>query len=147
MPVAPRRKGFHSITPYLIVPGVAKLIEFLTSAFDAVEKERKIRPDGSNAIMHAELIIGDAYIMMGEPGPDFTPMPSSIYLYVDNCDEVYDKAIKAGGISIMEPMNMPSGERYGGVKDPSGNIWWVATHVEDVSAEEEARRFKAFFEQ
>jgi uncharacterized glyoxalase superfamily protein PhnB len=84
--------------------------------------------------------------MMGEPTGKFGPMPSSIYLYVEDCDTVYKRALKAGGISVMEPADMGTGERYGGVKDPSGNIWWVATHIEDVSQEEAIRRSKTFFQ-
>ena len=63
------------------------------------------------------------------------------YLYVEDCDAVYQRAVGAGGASVMEPTDVPfAGERYGGVKDPSGNIWWVATHIEDVSREEQAKR-------
>ncbi len=139
MPVKPIPDGYHTVTPYLIVPGVAKLIDFLVKAFDAKEKLRIPRPDGS--VAHAEVQIGDSMLMMGEPMGPFGPMPTSIYLYVTDCDAVYRRAIAAGGVSVMEVTDMPSGERYGGVKDPSGNIWWTATHVEDVSPEETARRF------
>ena len=70
--------------------------------------------------------------------------PTSIYLYVTDCDTVYQTALSSGGVSIFPIMTLPSGERYGGVKDPCGNIWWVATHVEDVTPEEEERRWKEF---
>jgi uncharacterized glyoxalase superfamily protein PhnB len=71
-------------------------------------------------------------------------MPSSIYLYVNDWDSVYQRAIQAGGKSMMKVTDIPfSGERYGGVKDPTGNIWWIATHVKDVSLEECARRVEA----
>jgi PhnB protein len=142
--VKPIREGFHSITPYLGVPSADKMIDFLKKAFNAELTYRGTRPDGS--VMHTELKIGDSYLMMGEPTGNFPAMQSSIYLYVKDCDTVYKQAIKAGGVSLMEPATQPSGERYGGVKDPAGNIWWVATHVEDVSAEEEARRWKAAFQ-
>ena len=126
--------GFHTITPYLLVNGVGKLMSFLSKAFDASELERRLRPDGS--IMHAEVRIGDSIIMMGEPSGEFRPMPASLYLYVRDCDNVYQRALQAEGISIMEPTTRPAeGDRYGGVKDPSGNIWWIATHVEDVTSE------------
>lgn len=143
MPVKPIRDGFRTITPYLLVSGVDHLIAFLQKAFDAKVLSKKARPGGG--VMHAELKIGDSMVMMGEPNETFGPMPTHIYLYVEDCDSVYAKAIKAGGVSVMELTNMFSGERYGGVKDPSGNIWWVATHIEDVSSEEEARRMAAFF--
>ena len=128
MSVPPKRAGFHTITPYLIVPGVARLIDFLTTTFAASEQLRKFRPDGS--IMHAELQIGDSMLMMGEPMENYGPMPTSIFIYVEDCDATFAKAIEAGGVSVMKPTDMvEAGSRYGGVKDPSGNIWWVATHL------------------
>jgi len=83
-------------------------------------------------------------VMMAEAIDAFGPMPVSIYLYVTDSDLVYKKALEEGGISIFPIMTLPSGERYGGVKDPCGNIWWIATHVEDMSPEEEERRWKEF---
>src|SRR5688572_7275020 len=128
--------GYHTITPYLLVDGVARLMSFLSKAFDASELERRLRPDGS--IMHAEVQIGDSIVMMGEPLGEFGPMPACIYLYVGDCDSVYQRALQADGVSVMEPTTRPAeGDRYGGVKDPSGNIWWIATHLEDVSSEQQ----------
>jgi PhnB protein len=142
MPVKPIRDGFHTITPYLFVAGASRLIEFLSKAFGGQEIFRKARPDGG--IMHAEIRIGDSMLMLGEPGGAFGPMPTSIYFYVPDCDAVYQRALDAGGTSVFKMMSLPSGERYGGVKDPCGNIWWIATHVEDVSPEEEDRRWQEF---
>jgi PhnB protein len=140
MAVNPIRDGFHAVTPYLMVAGVPRLLDFLAKAFGAQEAFRLQRPDGS--IGHAEVRIGDSMVMLGEPMGPFGPMPTQIYLYVDDCDAVYRRALQAGGAMVMEPTTMPfSGERYGGVKDPAGNIWWVATHIEDVTPEECARRF------
>ena len=122
MAVKPIRDGYHTATPYLIVPSVSAQIDFLKTSFGASEDQRKFRPDGS--VMHAELSIGDSKLMLGEPNDAFDPMPAAIYLYVENCDQVYQKAIASGGISVMEPTIMyHAGERYGGVKDPSCNIW------------------------
>jgi uncharacterized glyoxalase superfamily protein PhnB len=129
----------------LRVPDVAKLINFLHIVFDARKENVKTRPDGS--IMHAELQIGDSKIMMGEPTGAYGPFPGCIYIYVPDCDHTFSKPMAAGGTSIMEPTNMPSGERYGGMVDPSGNQWWIATHMEDISEEEEEKRFKKFFEE
>lgn len=118
-----------TVVPYLLVPGVATLLEFLSKAFDAHEVTRLPRPDGT--IMHAEVRIGDATLMMGEPTADFGAMPGSLYLLVGDCDAVYRRALDCGGGSIMEPADRhPSGQRYGGVRDPSGNVWWIATHAE-----------------
>jgi PhnB protein len=93
--------GYHMITPYLLVDGVARLMSFLSKAFDASELERLLRPDGS--IMHAEVRIGDSIVMMGEPSGEFGPMPASLYLYVSDCDSAYQRALQANGISVMEP--------------------------------------------
>jgi uncharacterized glyoxalase superfamily protein PhnB len=124
------REGYQAVTPYLLVPGVPRLVTFLTEAFDAKEIIRLDRPDGS--VMHVEVRIRDSAVMMGEPSPRFGPMPGSVYLYVEDCDIVYQRAIDAGGISVLEVTDMPhAGERYGGVKDPSGNIWWVASQIGD----------------
>jgi PhnB protein len=137
--VNPVPQGYHTVTPYLLVNGVAELVEFLERAFDAEVTLRLDRPDGT--IMHVEVSIGDSIVMLGEPMGEFGPMPTSIYLYVEDCDAIYQRAVEAGATSVMEPTDMHhAGERYGGVKDPSGNLWWVATHIEDVSPEEQARR-------
>lgn len=141
MGAKPIPAGYHSVTPYLIVQGVAKLIDFLKLAFEAKETERHAKPDGT--IMHAEVRIGDSIVMMGEPMGEFNPMPASIYLYVDNTDAVYKRALNAGGTSMMEPADQFYGDRNAGVKDPSGNIWWIATHQEDVPPDELAKRAEA----
>lgn len=139
MAVKPVPEGYHSATPYLIVPGVAKVIDFLKQTFDAKEShERMSRPDG--AIMHAEVKIGDSPIMLGEPMGQFPPMPASIYVYVADTDACYQRALKAGATSLMEPADQFYGDRNAGVRDPAGNVWWIGTHIEDVAPEEIARR-------
>jgi PhnB protein len=143
MSTKPIRDGFHTITPYLFVHDPARLAEFLVTAFGGEVNFRKERPDGS--VAHIEMRIGDSMLMLGEPGAELGPMPTSIYLYVTDCDAVYARALRAGGTSVFPVMMLPSGERYGGIKDPSGNVWWVATHVEDVPADEEDRRWKEFY--
>ena len=141
MAVKPIPDGFHAVTPYLIIEGTDKAIEFMKKAFNAREVERMQQPDGK--IAHAEMRIGDSIIMMGESKDDFKPMPSSLYVYVDNVDEVYRKGIDAGGTSVMEPADQFYGDRNAGVKDPSGNIWWIAKHIEDVPKEELVQRAQA----
>jgi uncharacterized glyoxalase superfamily protein PhnB len=124
-----------------MVAGVPKLLDFLVSAFDAKVLCRQDRLDGS--VAHAEAKVGESMLMLGEPVGQFTPMPTHLYLYVPDCDAVYQRALDVGGISVKEVTTLNfSGQRYGGVKDPSGNVWWIATHVEDVTPEEGARRFK-----
>ena len=142
MPAKPIRDGFHAITPYLFAQGASQLIEFISAAFSGEVTFRKARPDG--AIMHAEMRIGDSMLMVAEATPQFGPMPTSVYLYVTDSDQVYRQALEAGGVSVFPITTLPNGERYGGVKDPCGNIWWIATHVEDVPPEEEEKRWKQF---
>jgi uncharacterized glyoxalase superfamily protein PhnB len=121
-------KNYHTVTPYLVVPNVPRLLKFLADAFGATERIRLSRPDGS--VMHAEVTIGDSIVMMGEPTGDITAMPASIYLRVIDADEAYRKALAAGGTSVSEPRDQPhAGERYGGVKDPCGNLWWPAAQM------------------
>lgn len=122
----PIPEGFHSVTPYLVVPGVARLIDFLKEAFDAEETIRAARQDGS--ISHAGVRIGDSMVEMGEASGDWRAMPASLHLYVRNSDEAYHRAVKAGATSLYEPQNMDYGDREGGVTDPSGNQWYIATH-------------------
>ena len=120
--------GLHTITPYLVVESVSGLLEFVQDVFDAETRgDPRYREDGS--IQHAEVKIGDSVVMMGEPTDDTGPMPSMLYLYVDDCDATYAKALAEGAISVSEPDNYPHGDRYGGIKDPAGNIWWVVTHT------------------
>jgi PhnB protein len=142
MPAKPIRDGFHAVTPYLFAKHASRLIEFISAAFGGEVTFRRSRPDGS--VMHAEMRIGDSMLMLAEPTEQFGPNPTSIYLYVTDSDSVYQSALDCGGVSVFPIMTLPSGERYGGVKDPSGNVWWVATHLEDVSPEEEERRWKEF---
>jgi PhnB protein len=126
MSAATNSDSYRTVTPYLVVPNVAGLIEFLKSAFGAVERLRVPRPDGS--VGHAEVTIGDSIVMMGEPFEQFGPVPGAIFLTVADCDATYARAIECGATSIMEPSDMvQAGQRYGGVKDLCGNLWWPAT--------------------
>lgn len=134
MSAKPIPEGFHTITPYLVVTGAAQLIDFLKAAFDATVIVRHGKPDGS--VMHAQLKIGDSFIMMGEQPPGKPAAPASLYLYVPNTDELYNKAVASGATSIMPPADMFYGDRHGGVTDAWGNQWWIATHIEDVSDEQ-----------
>ena len=99
--VRPIPEGFHTITPYLVVEGAPKLIQFLKQAFGAQEQFRLPRPDGG--VMHAELKIGDSILMMGTPMGEGKAKPYSLYLYVEDVDAVYQRAIQAGGTFRLEP--------------------------------------------
>lgn len=144
MSVNPIREGFHTLTPYLMVEDAGAVADFLQKAFDAELRQRFERPDGS--VMHMEMRIGDSMLMLGEPMGEFGPMPASVYLYSEDCDGTYKRALNAGGTSVMEPTDMRhAGERYGGIKGPGGNLWWIATHIEDLTPEEQSRRIKEIF--
>jgi len=129
---------FHTVTPYLTVTGVAALLDFVRDAFGAVERLRMGNPDGT--VAHAQVLIGDSMVMMGECAGGGTPSPAYLYIYVPDCDATYRKALEAGGTSDSEPTDMFYGDRVASVKDAAGNTWWIAQHLEDVSEEELERR-------
>ena len=138
MALKPIPEGYRTVTPYLTVHGLPKLIEFVQKAFGATIVNKMSRPDG--AVSHAEFRIGDSMVMAGEASEKWTPRPGTIYLYVANTDAVFKNAVAAGGQVIMEPTDMFYGDRNGGVSDPCGNQWWIGTRIEDVSPEEVQRR-------
>jgi len=134
--------GYHTITPYLINDGVARTIAFLKRTFDATE----VFPPmvGKNGLIgHAELRVGDSKIMMSDATDQFPAMPAMIHLYVEDVDASYRRAIDAGAISVQEPKDQFYGDRSAGVRDRAGNVWYMATHIEDVSPEEVHRRAEA----
>ena len=138
-PVQKRPEGFHTVNPYLVVNGAAKVIEFLRQAFNAKDIGEAFKaPDGK--IMHATLQLGDSMVEVGDSNE---PMPMNLHMYVDDVDGLYRRAIAAGGTSVREPETTFYGDRSAGVKDPGGNNWWLACHVEDVSPEEITRRAKS----
>ena len=130
--------GYHAVTPYLVVRDVPRLIEFLVRAFGAVEIERSALPDGT--VNHAEVRIDDALVMMGAARGEWEPTRTTLYLYLPDVDAAYRSALQAGATSVREPANQFYGDRSGGVRDSEGNQFWVATHIEDVPAEEIRRR-------
>jgi PhnB protein len=138
MAVKARPDGYHSITPYLVVDGAARLIDFLVQAFGAEEHERFAAP--GNRIGHAELRIGDSIVMLGDARPAYPAMQAMLYLYVDDVDATYQIALSSGAEAVQPPADHFYGDRSGGVKDPCGNVWYIATHIEDVSPLELKRR-------
>ncbi len=118
----------HTITPYIIVNNAKRLIEFLQEVFHA-ESRGDIHYREDETVQHAELKIGDSVIMIGEPMSNIETTTTGLYVYVDDCDVRYKKSLDAGSVSILEPTNFPHGDRYGGVKDFAGNVWWIVTHV------------------
>ncbi len=132
--------GYRTITPYLAVKDVDNLIGFLRKAFNAAIRYRT--KDKQGKAMHAELQIGNSVIMMGRTRNDEEIMPAMLYLYTLNTDKLYRKALEHGATSIMQPSDQFYGDRNAGIKDPEGNIWWIATHMEDVPPDELERRLE-----
>ncbi len=118
--------GHQTITPYFTVVDADRLIEFLTAAFDA-RVIRENRYDDTR-IQHARLRIGNAIIMLNESSDAYPANTSQMHLYVGDADAAYELALKSGAVSLMEPNDRPHGDRMAGIKDPCGNIWWLATH-------------------
>ena len=124
-------EGAPDIQPYLHPLRAEPVINFLKRAFNAEDLGRYASPDG--VIHHVTMKIGDSYLEMGEAHGKYEPMPGMFYLYVPNCDAVYQRAVAAGGKSIMEPTDHPYGDRSGAVQDVFGDEWWIATHIKDVT--------------
>jgi PhnB protein len=138
--------GYHTATPYLIVRGASRAVAFYKKAFGARERFR-FSP-GNDVIAHGEIQIGDSYLMLADESPDTgTRSPesvggtaSSVFLYVDDVDAVYRRAIAAGATSLVAPKDMFWGDRFARVSDPFGHQWQIATRVEEVPPEEVQRR-------
>jgi PhnB protein len=123
----PLPREMHSITPYLHPKSAPAVIDFLKRAFNAEEIERHQDPEGT--FHHAKVRVGDSVIAMGEAHGPLQPMPPALHLYVPDTDAAYKRALQAGATSIDEPVDQAYGDRYAGVKDPFGNVWYIATHL------------------
>lgn len=120
--------GYSSVASYLVVDGAQRVIDFAKQAFGATELRRFDMPDGS--IMHAEIRIDDTVVMIGDAGDPWPAFPSWLHVYVPDVDAAYRRALDAGGVSVQEPQRREGDpDRRGGVKDPGGNTWWIATQV------------------
>jgi PhnB protein len=131
--------GYNNVTPYLVVSDAGKLIDFLKETFGAKERMRMPGPDGM--VAHAELEIGDSVVMMGTNPSDL--FPAMLYVYVDDADATYRKALAAGAVSTEEPNDTFYGDRRAEVRDPFGNRWSFATHIEDPTEEQIRERLAA----
>ncbi len=147
----PIPQGFHTVTPSLVVADAAKAIEFYTKALGAREVSRFPATDGS--IMHAELRIGDSPIMLGEEMPEqggrspksYDGTSVALFIYTDNVDAAWKKAVDAGARPVMPLTDQFWGDRSGCIEDPSGHRWWLSQHIEEVAPEEMQRRAEKFF--
>jgi PhnB protein len=147
--VKPIPEGYRSVTPYLIVDGGARAIDFYREAFGATERMRMSGPGGK--VGHAEILIGDSVVMLADEHPEmgvrapgaFGGAAVSLVLYVANVDETVKTAVAAGGRIIRPVEDKFYGDRSGTIEDPFGHLWHVSTHVEDVPHDELERRAAA----
>ena len=153
MAVKPIPEGYHSVTPYLIISGAAKAIDFYKAAFGATEVMRMQGPDGK--IGHAEIKIGDSHVMLADEHPEIGARgpqslggsPVHLMIYIDDVDGVARRAVAAGATEIRPVTDKFYGDRSGTFRDPFGHQWEISTHVEDVPPEEMERRAKEWMKQ
>lgn len=137
--------GYGTVTPYLVTKDAARVIEFLQKSFDAkLTHETMMKGD---KIGHAEIKIGTSIMMISDECEQAKAMPSMFYIYTEDCDAMYKRAITNGAKSIEEPSDKFYGDRSGGVIDMAGNMWYVATHKEDLSDAELKKRAEEFHKQ
>lgn len=121
-------QGYASVSVYIMANNAQRVIDFLKKTFDAQEKRRTDMPDGS--IMHAEVQVDDTVVMIADASNQFPAFPVWLHVYVPDVDATYRRALEAGGVSVQEPsQTKDEPDRRGGVKDPAGNTWWIATQV------------------
>ena len=140
MAVNPIPAEYGSVTPYLVVDGASRLIDFAKQVFGVQEIMRMPGPGGT--IGHAEMRFGDRVVMLADAGPENPARSAALVLYVSDCDATYRKALSAGGASERQPEDQFYGDRSAGV-DAFGVTWWIHTHIEDVSPEEMEKRMAA----
>jgi len=121
-------QGYTSVSPYLIVDGASRTIDFLVRVFDAVELRRF--PDPTGRLMHAEVRIDDTVLMLADGVEGWPPIPAHVHIYVPDVDATYRRALEAGAASVQEPAKKDDADKRGGVKDARGTTWWIATKVE-----------------
>ena len=152
MPVQAKPEGYHSVTPYLIVDGAAEAIRWYEQAFGATEM---LRLPMGDKLGHAEIRIGDSYVMLADEFPDMDirgprsrgGVTSSLMIYVEDVDAAFERAMTAGATVDRPVEDQFYGDRSGTIIDPFGHKWTLATHVEDVSADEMQRRMADFTRQ
>ena len=138
MVTKPIPAGYTAVTPYLIAKDVDRLLQFVEKAFGASIVD--VHRDGDGRVVHADVTIDGAHIMIGGATDKWPEKLGSIHLYVPDSDATYRGALEAGARSLYEPTTHFYGDRSAGVEDPSGMTWWISTHVEDVSPDEMQRR-------
>ena len=148
MAVQPIPDGYQAVTPYLIVSGASRALDFYTQVFGATELMRMAGPNG---VAHAEIRIGDSVVMLADESPDMGykgPValggsPVSLMLYVTDVDATFQRALAAGAVQQRPVQDQFYGDRSGTLEDPFGHVWTIATHIEDVAPDEIDRRLAA----
>ena len=120
--------SYPSVSPYLIVTNASATIDFLTAAFGAVEIRRFAGPDGR--VMHAEVRLDDTVVMLGDSAEQWPAVESHVHVYVPDVDATYQSALQHGATALQEPVKKGDEDKRGGVKDPWGTTWWIATRME-----------------
>src|SRR5215475_12798991 len=119
-------EGFQSLTQYLIIDKADEFIGFIQKAFGA--REKFTMRDEQGAIRHAEAYLGESIIEFAQANEQWGALPAGLHFYVKNSDEVYARALQAGGVSLYEPANRDYGDREAGIRDPAGNFWFISAH-------------------
>ena len=146
-------KGYHTVTPSLFVAGAAKAIDFYKKALGAEELMRFPSPDGK--IMHAEIKVGDSIVMLADEMPDMGGRgpksiggtPVSFFVYGENVDAAWKRAVDAGAKEVVPLTDQFWGDRTGCLEDPFGHQWWLAQHLEDLTPEQIRKNAEAYFSQ
>ena len=122
-------QGYTSVSPYLVVDGAARCIDFLVRTLGATELRRFATPDG-RAIMHAEVRIDDTVVMLADSAPNWPPIAANVHIYVPDVDATYRLALENGAVSVQEAQKKADPDKRGGVRDAGGTTWWIATKVD-----------------
>lgn len=120
--------GHQAVMPYLMLDGAAKFKDFVTNVFNSAVSHTQFQDDNPNAIKHAEANISGSTIMFCDSRPEWPAQPANMFVYVENADDTYEKALAEGGKSVMEPADQDYG-RSCGVEDPCGNVWWITSVI------------------
>jgi PhnB protein len=140
-PIPYQPDGYTTVTSWIVTEDTAALLDFITTVFDGVETGRVATEDG--AIGHAEIRVGDTMLLAFDSRPDWSPLPALLRIWVADPDAAVDKALAAGARVITELSNAAWGDRGARIRDPFGNIWWIMSHIEDVSDAEIWQRMNA----
>jgi uncharacterized glyoxalase superfamily protein PhnB len=120
-------EGYTTVSPYLVVDGASRTIDFMTRVFDAVELRRFADPSGK--VFHAEVKLDDTVVMMGDAGENWPAIGAHVHVYVPDVDATYRRALAAGATSLQVPVQKEDEDKRGGVKDAGGTTWWISTRI------------------